>query len=124
MSDEIVRQGNRGYLLGNGEIEKKRFSLEDISSSGCRIRYIGELHEGETYDLVLELYGHPGMKRQVELMARLVRFISSSELVGNEYALEFVDLSEMARIDLDELINTTNNKRWDRERVNLPDSII
>lgn len=113
MSDERARHGNRGELLGNGKINGKKFTLEDISSSGCRIRYMGELVVGDTYDLILEIYGHPGMKRHVEVQAKLVRFISSSELVGNEYALEFVGLSEMARIDLDELINITNIKTRD-----------
>lgn len=108
MSDEKPRHGNRGELLGIGKIGRYKFNVEDISSSGCRIRYMGELTVGETYDLTLEIYGHPGMKRHIELKAKLIRFISTSELVGNEYALEFIGLSEMARIDLDELINLTH----------------
>ena len=104
MSDEKPRHGNRGELLGIGKIGRCKFKVEDISSSGCRIRYTGELTVGETYELILEIYGRPGIKRHIELKGKLVRFISMSELVGNEYALEFVGLSEMARIDLDELI--------------------
>ncbi len=113
MSEQIKRHGTRGELLGNGKINGKNFTLEDISSSGCRIRYLGELTVGETYDMTLEIYGHPGMKRHVELRGHLIRFISTSAIVGNEYAFEFVGLSDYARIDLDELINLTNSKMAD-----------
>lgn len=114
MSEIIKRHGNRSELLGNGKILGKNFTLEDISSSGCRIRILEELAVGETYDMSLEIFGHPGMKRHVELRAHLVRFITRSELVGNEYAFEFVGLSEWARIDLDELINVTGSKATER----------
>ena len=116
MLDEKLRQGNRGNrggLLGTGKINRKDFSLEDISSSGCRIRYEGSLKIGETYALELKIYGHPGLEKHLEMKAKTVRRISCSEIVGNEYALEFIGLSEMAAIELDELINARNNKLAD-----------
>ena len=116
MLDEKLRRenrGNRGGLLGKGKINGKDFSLEDISSSGCRIRYEGSLKIGETYALSLKIHGHPGLEKHVEVKAKTVRRISCSEIVGNEYALEFIGLSEMARIELDELINARNNKLVD-----------
>ena len=121
MLDEKLRQGNRGNrggLLGTGKINGKDFSLEDISSSGCRIRYEGDLKKGETYVIELEIHGYPGLEKHLQMKAKSVRRISCSEIVGNEYALEFIGLSEMARIELDELINARNNKLVDNKEDN------
>lgn len=100
----------RCELMGKGAFDNKTFTLEDISASGARIRTIFKIDIGYEGPFLLELFGHPGLKRHIELKAKCVRLISSSEIIGNEYGIEFEELSEHAKIDLDEIITITAGK--------------
>ncbi len=108
--DSNSRDFLRCELMGKGVFDNKTFTLEDISASGARIRTTYNIEIGYGGAFLLELFGHPGLKRHIELNAKCVRLISSSEIIGNEYGIEFEELTENAKIDLDEIITITASK--------------
>ncbi len=101
------RAYSRCHIMGEGEIlthsggPSAKFKLIDMSASGVRIESAGDVDVGEERELKIVFDGY-----LFEIVVNVTGKVRRKEVVNGfyEYGIEFVNLSQKNRIELDELM--------------------
>ena len=103
---KVNRVYRRCHLSGKGELhtptETISFEIHDISASGASIEINIKLDESLVYDLKITFIGHL-IDISIHPKVKITRMYNANERYL--YGINFIDLSENDRVQIDEIVN-------------------